>query len=177
MEEDKSFYDKQGTKPGDEDWGGPEEEEIPQEKKEEKNGLSDLFKPAEDKTDLLANEQKSKVTRDPRLKGLPEPTVIKPEEEDPWEMRVAEKKAEPVAAAAAIDEDDDWGVREKYTPTKDNDKDKNKEAKPAEDDDWGVRDKSVEKGEIIEENGSIKIEKDISNKVKNIIEKSKSPRN
>lgn len=27
MEEEGSFYDKEGTKPGDEDWGGPEDEE------------------------------------------------------------------------------------------------------------------------------------------------------
>jgi len=27
MEEEGSFYDKEGTKPGDEDWGGPAEAE------------------------------------------------------------------------------------------------------------------------------------------------------
>lgn len=181
MEEEGSFYDKEGTLPGDEDWGGPEE--IVQEKKEEKNTLGDLFKPAEEKTDLLANEQKSKITRDPRLKGLPEPKVAMPVEDDPWEMRVAEKKSEATAVAAvteavataAIADDDDWGVREKYTPPKDNDKIKDTEAKPADDDDdWGVRDKSIEKGEIVEKNGLSGLEEELIKKTKHLLERSKS---
>ena len=94
-----------------------------------------------------------------------------PAEDDPWEMRVAEKKSE--AKAVVEDDGGDWGVREKYTPDKDKDKNKDKEAKPAEND-WGVRDKSVEKGEIVEKNGITSLEQEISKKVKHLIEKSKS---
>lgn len=89
MEEEGSFYDKEGTKPGDEDWGGPAEAE--QERKEEKNTLNEVFKPAEDKSNFVATDEKSKVVRDPRLKGLLERKPKKPKPEmDHW-MKAAEK--------------------------------------------------------------------------------------